>query len=107
MVEMKRFVIIDIFSIILYVPDLYNISRMHQEDIVNKLNLVEELVKKADLTKSEVRKVVDERIEAVGKRLRWIEDLRKLQGEVESLKARIEEMEKSGAKTTKRKPTKA
>ena len=32
---------------------------MHQEDIVNKLNLVEELVMKADLTKSEARKVVD------------------------------------------------
>jgi integration host factor subunit beta len=56
---MKRFVIIDFRPIILYVLDLYNISRMHQEDIVNKLNLVEELVMKADLTKSEARKVID------------------------------------------------
>ena len=32
---------------------------MYQEDIVNKLNLVEELVMNADLNKSEAKKVVE------------------------------------------------
>ena len=68
---------------------------------------IDELQQKAHAAAAEVRKVVDERIEAVGKRLRWIEDLRKLQGEVQDLKARIEEMEKSGSKAAKRKTTKA
>ena len=56
---MKRFADVDILSAILYVIDLYNISRTHQEDIVHKLNLVEELAMKADLNKSEAMKVVE------------------------------------------------
>jgi polyhydroxyalkanoate synthesis regulator phasin len=68
---------------------------------------IDELQQRAQAAAAEVRKVVDERIEAVAKRLRWIEDLRKVHAEVEELKARVEAMEKSGAKPTKRKTAKA
>jgi polyhydroxyalkanoate synthesis regulator phasin len=55
---------------------------------------IDELHQKAQAAATEVRKIVDERVEALGKRLRWIDDLRKLQAEVEGLKAKIEALEK-------------
>jgi integration host factor subunit beta len=59
LVEMKRFVCIDFLSVILYVPDLYNISTIHQEDSMNKLDLVKALAMEAELTKGEAIKVID------------------------------------------------
>jgi polyhydroxyalkanoate synthesis regulator phasin len=66
---------------------------------------IDELQQRATAAAVEVRKVVDERVEAVGKKLKWIDDLRKLQGEMEELKARVAELEKP--KTTRKKTTKA
>jgi len=56
---MKRFADVDIISVIFYVLDLYNISTIHKENSMNKLDLVKALEMKAELTKSEARKVVD------------------------------------------------
>jgi polyhydroxyalkanoate synthesis regulator phasin len=64
---------------------------------------IEELQQRAQATANDVRKVVDERIEAVGKKLRWIDDLRKVQSEVDVLKARVAELEKAAGKPTKKK----
>lgn len=64
---------------------------------------IDELQQKAQAAASEIRKVVDERIEAVGKRLRWIDDLRKVQGEVDRLKARVDQLEKAGKATKAKK----
>ena len=67
---------------------------------------IEELQQRAQTTASDVRKLVDERVEAVGKKLRWIDDLRKVQGEVDTLKARVAELEKAASKPAKKKTTK-
>jgi polyhydroxyalkanoate synthesis regulator phasin len=64
---------------------------------------IDELQQKAQAAASEIRKIVDERVEAVGKRLRWIDDLRKVQGEVDRLKARVEALEKAGEGTKAKK----
>jgi len=64
---------------------------------------LEELQQKAQTTANDVRKMVDERVEAVGKKLQWIDDLRKVQGEVDALKARVVELEKAAKKPTTRK----
>jgi polyhydroxyalkanoate synthesis regulator phasin len=68
---------------------------------------LEELQQRAQTTANDVRKIVDERVEAVGKKLRWIDDLRKVQGEVDTLKARVAEMEKAASKPTRKKTTKS
>ena len=64
---------------------------------------LDELQQKAQTTANDVRKMVDERVEAVGKKLRWIDDLRKVQGEVDALKVRVAELEKAAKKPTTRK----
>jgi len=68
---------------------------------------LEELQQRAQTTANDVRKIVDERVEAVGKKLRWIDDLRKVQGEVDTLKARVAELEKAASKPTRKKTTKS
>ncbi len=68
---------------------------------------IDELTQRAQATAADVRKIVDERIEAVGKKLRWIDDLRKVQGEVDALKARVEKLEKAASKPTRKKTAKS
>jgi len=68
---------------------------------------IEELQQRAHATANDVRKIVDERIEAVGKKLRWIDDLRKVQGEVDDLNARVAKLEKAASKPTRKKTTKS
>ncbi len=68
---------------------------------------LEELQQRAQTTANDVRKIVDERVEAVGKKLRWIDDLRKVQGEVDTLKARVADLEKAASKPTRKKTTKS
>jgi polyhydroxyalkanoate synthesis regulator phasin len=64
---------------------------------------IDELHQKAQAAATEIRKIVDERVEAVGKKLRWIDDLRHLQGEVDALKARVADLEKAGKGTKAKK----
>ncbi|MGD8628240.1 MAG: hypothetical protein PVH52_04100 [bacterium] len=68
---------------------------------------LEELQQKAQSAATDVRKVVDERIEAVGKKLRWIDDLRKVQGEVDALRARVDKLEKAAKKPARKKTVKS
>jgi polyhydroxyalkanoate synthesis regulator phasin len=68
---------------------------------------IEELQQRAQTTANDVRKIVDERIEAVGKKLRWIDDLRKVQGEVDILKAKVAELETAASKPARKKTTKS
>ena len=60
----------------------------------DRTKAIDELHQKAQAAGAELRKIVDERVEALGKRLRWIDDLRKLQAEVQELKSRMEALEK-------------
>jgi polyhydroxyalkanoate synthesis regulator phasin len=62
----------------------------------DRAKAIDELQQKAQAAATEIRKIVDERVEAVGKKLRWIDDLRKLQGEVDALKARVAALEQAG-----------
>lgn len=68
---------------------------------------IDELQQRAQTTAADLRKIVDERVEAVGKRLRWIDDLRKVQGEIDALKVRIDKLEKAAKKPARKKATKA
>jgi polyhydroxyalkanoate synthesis regulator phasin len=64
---------------------------------------IDELQQRAHAAAAEVRKVVDERIDAVAKRFRWIDDIRKLQGQLEQMEARLETLEKSGKASSSKK----
>jgi polyhydroxyalkanoate synthesis regulator phasin len=59
----------------------------------DRTKAIEELQHKAQAAAVEIRKIVDERVEAVGQRLRWTDDLRKVQAEVKELSARIGKLE--------------
>ena len=61
----------------------------------DRAKAIDELHQKAQSAAAEVRKIVDERIESLGKRLRWLEDLRKVQTQVEELTARIDKLEEA------------
>lgn len=61
----------------------------------DRAKAIEELQQKAQAAASEVKKLVDERIEAFAKRLHWFEQVKKLQQEVEDLKKRIEKLEQT------------
>ncbi len=54
---------------------------------------VEELHHKAQAAAAEIRKIVDERVEAVSQKLRISEDLKKLEAAVGELAARIDKLE--------------
>ena len=56
---LKHFVFIDIYYLISYVIEILNISILHQEGFMNKLDLVEALRKETELNKLETRKIVD------------------------------------------------
>jgi polyhydroxyalkanoate synthesis regulator phasin len=61
----------------------------------DKAKAIDELHQKAQAAATEVRKIVDERVETLGKKFRWMEDLRKVQAQVEELKARIDKVEEA------------
>ena len=61
----------------------------------DKAKAIDEIQQKAQAATAEVKKMVDERVEAVSKKLRWIDDLRKVQGQIDEMKARIDALEKA------------
>ena len=73
----------------------------------DKSKAIDELQQKAQAAAGEVRKIVDERVEAVGKKLRWIDDLRHLQTEVDELKAKIATLEEAAKAKKSKKSSKA
>jgi polyhydroxyalkanoate synthesis regulator phasin len=70
----------------------------------DRAKAIDELQQKAQAAATEVRRIVDERIEALGRKLRWTEDLRRLQAEVEKLHERVDKLEGTPKET---KPKKA
>ncbi len=56
---------------------------------------IEELQQKAQAAASEIKRIVDERIDAFLKRLQWLEQIKKLQQDVEDLKKRLEKLEQA------------
>lgn len=60
---------------------------------------IEELQHKAQAAAAEIRKMVDERIEAVSQKLRWTDELNRLEAEIKELNGRIDKLE--AAKKTK------
>ena len=63
---------------------------------------IEELQHKAQTAAAEIRKIVDERVEAVGQKLRWTDDRRKLEAEVKELGARIDKLEDARKRKAKK-----
>jgi polyhydroxyalkanoate synthesis regulator phasin len=61
----------------------------------DKAKAIEELEHKAEAATTEIKKLVDEHLDAVSKKLHWLDDMRKLQGRVDTLTARVEELEKA------------
>ncbi|HVP58340.1 MAG TPA: hypothetical protein VMU02_09600 [bacterium] len=61
----------------------------------DKAKAIDELQRKAEAATAEVKKLVDDRVEAVSKKLRWLEDMKKLEGRVTGLTARVDELEKA------------
>ena len=61
----------------------------------DKAKVIEEIQQRAHATAADIRKMIDEQVEAAGKKLRWLEDMRKLQARVEELDARVSELEKT------------
>jgi polyhydroxyalkanoate synthesis regulator phasin len=66
----------------------------------DRAKAIDELQQKAHAAATEIRKVVDDRLESLSKRLRWNEDIAKLHAEIETLKARIGELEKEPKKAS-------
>jgi polyhydroxyalkanoate synthesis regulator phasin len=61
----------------------------------DKAKAIDELQQKAQTAAGEIRKLIDERIEAVGKKLRRDDELRRLEAELAELKAKITALEQS------------
>jgi polyhydroxyalkanoate synthesis regulator phasin len=102
-------------NIMLFGVGLVSVTREKAEEIVEEMisrgevanadraKVIDEIQQKAQSAVAEVRKIVDERVETVGKKLRWIDDLRRLQTEVADLRARVEAVEKAPKTTTTKK----
>jgi polyhydroxyalkanoate synthesis regulator phasin len=60
----------------------------------DKAKAIDELQQKAQAAAGDVKKLVDERVDAVAKKFKWIEDIGKIQAEVERINARLDQMEK-------------
>lgn len=61
----------------------------------DRAKAIDELQQKAQAAAAEIRKIVDERVEAVGKKLRRDEDMKRLEAEVAELRAKLESLERA------------
>jgi polyhydroxyalkanoate synthesis regulator phasin len=61
----------------------------------DKAKAIDELQHKAEAATAEIKKLVDERLDAVSKKLHWLDDMRKLEGRVEALSAKVDALEKA------------
>jgi len=61
----------------------------------DKAKVIDEIHEKAQAATAEIRKMIDERVDAVSKKLHWLDDMRKLQGQVQELNSRLAEIEKN------------
>ena len=61
----------------------------------DKAKAIEEIHEKAQAAAADVKKMVDEHVDAVAKKFKWIDDMRKLQSQVQEINARLDEIEKT------------
>jgi polyhydroxyalkanoate synthesis regulator phasin len=61
----------------------------------DKAKAIEEIQQKAQAAAADVKKMVDERVDAVAKKFKWLDDMRKLQSQVQELNVRLEQLEKT------------
>jgi polyhydroxyalkanoate synthesis regulator phasin len=61
----------------------------------DRAKAIEEIQQKTQAAASEVRKLVDDQVEALSKKFKWIDDMRKVQAQVQDLNARLERLEKT------------
>ena len=61
----------------------------------DKAKVIDEIQEKAQAATAEIRKMIDERVDAMSKKLHWLDDMRKLQGQVQELNSRLAEIEKN------------
>lgn len=64
----------------------------------DKAKLIDEIQQRAQAGVAEIRRLVDEQMEAIIRRLRLPEEIKKIQDEVSDLKARIERIEQEYGK---------
>lgn len=64
----------------------------------DKAKLIEEIQQRAQAGVAEIRRLVDEQMEAIIRRLRLPEEIKKIQDEVSDLKARLERIEQEYGK---------
>ncbi len=64
----------------------------------DRAETIDELQRKAQKATADLKNLVDERIEAIGSKLRGTEEIEKLKAEITELKARIADLEKGGGK---------
>jgi len=83
-----------------------NLTREKAEEMVDELvkrgeiaagdkaKAIDELQAKAQAAAGDVKKMVDESVDAVAKKLKWIEEMSKIQSEVQRINGRLDEIEK-------------
>jgi len=60
----------------------------------DRAKAIEEIQQKAQAAAGDLKKMVDDSVEAVAKKVKWIEDLGKVQTEVSRINARLDQIEK-------------
>jgi len=61
----------------------------------DRAKAIDEIHEKAMSAASDVKKLVDERVDAMTKKFKWIDDMRKLQTQVQDLNTRLDQIEKT------------
>jgi len=61
----------------------------------DRAKAIEEIHEKAMSAAADVKKLVDERVDSVTKKFKWLDDMRKLQGQVQELNTRLDQIEKT------------
>ncbi|MGD9141737.1 MAG: hypothetical protein PVJ42_09375 [bacterium] len=67
----------------------------------DRAETIDELQRRAQKATTDLKHLIDERIETLGNKLRGKEEIDRLQAEIDALKAKIAALEKGGKKTAK------
>ncbi|MFZ1946302.1 MAG: hypothetical protein WAW06_02030 [bacterium] len=61
----------------------------------DRAKAIEEIQQKTQAAAGEVKKMVEDQVDALSKKFKWIDDMRKVQAQVQDLNARLERLEKT------------
>jgi polyhydroxyalkanoate synthesis regulator phasin len=67
----------------------------------DRTETIDELQQRAQKATADLKRLIDERIETLGNKLRGREEIDRLRAEIETLKAKIADLEKGGRKSAK------